>query len=238
MSSNLHIRTTGKRRLPRYVVDCSSASKKQPRYGAKLKLVQKSVRIGSNYADAESASKVAEAAKEFMKIQPDGFYELHQDALKLQKTCLVYTKKDSKIVKRCVVAILQDFLRVKNAKLAWKMGQRATKEAQIKETSSIVEGKHDIRYFSLKQLHLSEKFLVTAYREDLCDIEELLIKINIVISELLRSASSTRKTRVSIQLLMRDVSGLRSAVYESLASIRKIPRFDETGCTALIAREK
>lgn len=175
-----------RKRLPRYVVDCSLPNKKRRRYGAKLKLCQKSIRIGSNYADMNSASKVAEAAKRHIVLKSDGSYVLNPPGLKLLKTCLVYSKRKLQVEKRGVLSILQEFVRVKNAKHAWKLGRSVAKDTRelneatsnVKGVTSIMEGIKDMYLCSTEELQESANFLLLAYQEDLCDIQECLCELS------------------------------------------------------------
>ena len=208
-----------KRKFPRYVVDCSSSSKE--RYGVKLKVGRKSVRIGSNYHDTDSASKVAESAKMYLSIDESGFYRLNEKALEMKKTCLIFPKKDEKALKRRILSILQDFVQVKNAKLSWKLGQRNASRKRSKETipDEIVKKKNV--HLQTEEIRLSENFLVEAYREDLLDIEDLLIKLNILSAEVHQCKTGSRQARELVQNSKRDLALLRKEIISTVRLIQK-----------------
>jgi hypothetical protein len=201
-------------------VDCSSSSKE--RYGAKLKVGRKSVRIGSNYSDMDSASKVAESAKTHLSIDEKGFYRLNEKVLDMKKTCLIFPKKEETALKRSVLSILQDFVQVKNAKLSWKLGQRNSSRKQSKKTipdEELVKKKNVL--LQTEEMRLSENFLVEAYREDLLDIEELLIKLNILSAEVHQCETGPRKARELVQNSKRDLALLRKEIISTVKLIQK-----------------
>jgi len=107
--------------LPRYVVRCTVSNGAQ-RYGAKLKLFGKQLRIGSKYADVMSASKVASSAKRFLRqdeVTQDFFIEPSPHLSQL--TCLIFCSRDTNEIKEVPVAtVLHNFVRVSNIKSAHK----------------------------------------------------------------------------------------------------------------------
>lgn len=107
--------------LPRYVVRCTVSNGAQ-RYGAKLKLFGKQLRIGSKYADVMSASKVASSAKRFLRQDEiTGDFYIEPSPHLSQLTCLVFCSRDTNEIKEVPVAtVLHNFVRVSNIKSAHK----------------------------------------------------------------------------------------------------------------------
>jgi len=88
------------------------------RYGAKLKLHGKQIRIGCQYADPESASRVAQAAKTHIREDKaqKRQYVVDSPALK-DLTASVFTFRNSeKTSEVLVLNILRDFVKVGNLK--------------------------------------------------------------------------------------------------------------------------
>ena len=102
-------------KLPRYVVQAANGSQ---RFGVKLKLCGRNVRIGSNYVDPDSAARVASAARRYIRMDPRHRFYVVDEASEVSNTCTVYMMGVA--VKRNVYEVLCDFVRVSNAKYAWK----------------------------------------------------------------------------------------------------------------------
>ena len=140
----------------------------------------------------------------------------------MKKTCLIFPKKEETALKRSVLSILQDFVQVKNAKLSWKLGQRNESRKQSKETipdEELVKKKNAL--LQTEEMRLSENFLVEAYREDLLDIEELLIKRNILSAEVHQCETGSRKARELVQNSKRDLALLRKEIISTVKLIQK-----------------
>ena len=81
----------------------------------------------------------------------------------------------------------------------------------------VVEG----QFSSSHEMRLSENFLVEAYREDLLDIEELLIKLNILSAEVHQCETGSRKARELVQNSKRDLALLRKEIISTVKLIQK-----------------
>ena len=140
----------------------------------------------------------------------------------MKKTCLIFPKKEETALKRSVLSILQDFVQVKNAKLSWKLGQRNSSRKQSKKTipdEELVKKKNVL--LQTEEMRLSENFLVEAYREDLLDIEELLIKLNILSAEVHQCKTGSRQARELVQNSKRDLALLRKEIISTVRLIQK-----------------
>jgi len=124
----------GRKRLPKYVVQASNGTEK---YGIKLKLCGRNVRIGSNYIDPESASIVANTAKRLIRKCDDGTFFVEENIDQMMgEVCYVYM--NNVIVKRPVLNVLHDFVKVSNAKYAWKY---LKKPARVEDVPSKKDAK-------------------------------------------------------------------------------------------------
>ena len=128
--------------LPRYVVRCALKNGKQ-RYGAKLKLNGKQVRIGCKYADPVSASMVAQAAKRYLKIDPETSHHALLPSLELSKTKVnIFTYRDGAETKQVSVeSLLSEFAKVSNVKQAGITDHRRQRE--MNESSNYTVAPHD-----------------------------------------------------------------------------------------------
>ena len=118
-----------------------------------------------------------------------------------------------KALKRSVLSILQDFVQVN---LLSKLQRNDRKQ----QTTTIPDEKKKKFSSSNRGDVLSENFLVEAYR-DLLDIEELLIKLNILSAEVHQCETGSRKARELVQNSKRDLALLRKKLLARVKLIQK-----------------
>lgn len=230
-SSRKNRRCAFKKKLPRYVVSCSS-TKRQECFGAKLKISKRSIRIGSNYVDVQSASNVAEAAKMYLKLDESTelFYTHVPCREAVLETCNVYVGMNR--VTRSVLDVLNDFVKVKNAKCVWKFGQKTKKKrkgtwktpAGSKRTrASSNEEREEVVSTkpipSRSQIPKRVRDVARAYEEDLSDIDRLLMRTQRMCSDIMENQTFSSSEERNIKICWSKLLELRRTVHDSRARL-------------------
>lgn len=228
-----------KNKLPRYVVKSG-----KNRYGVKLKLCGRNVRIGCNYPDSESASIIAEVAKKFVVMKEGQLsVSLDDDQAKVEVFEYKGTKKDLTVEKRTVQLILDDFIKLHNAKNCWKLARASLTderhpqmtvssdhESNSTATSKSHPRKVEVSSRATPSTNRDDPFpehkqdtqqlyddITSSYTQDLVDIKKKINAMAHFISNMIEGGTSQESMRI-LEVITSELESLNSMLKNETSS--------------------
>ena len=190
------------------MVQSSNGSK---RFGVKLKLCGRNVRIGSNYADALSASKVAMYARQSISINNEGYF-FHSHIKEGRGVCNVLIADT--VVMRNIYDVICDFIKVSNAKYSWK-------HAALKRKRNVVRAE----VFSKKEINHGHAIVAGAVKHEcFCCSTSTGLPMDLIsrldsVQRLLEKATKINKASLESKLILQKTGALISKARDMCATI-------------------